>query len=131
MRWSPSIDPSASPSGLMWQARATSSAPSRTSTTRARSSVIRFLPVYVANDLLHAESGGDGGVDPEHQLGDPLHPQLPEDVTEERRRRSQSGQARLPLVVGAEHSAPHRGMAEVGRDIDTGDGDEEIGRAHV
>src|SRR5919197_4188008 len=87
----PSMEPSASASGLMWQASATSSAASSASAARFSASFM-FLLVYAGQDVLDALTSLGGLVLRELELRRHLQSDLPsEDHAKVRARRAKCG----------------------------------------
>src|SRR5947207_8157040 len=119
-RWSIAInEPSASPSGVTWHAKASDSASSMTLAARSNSTMpIAPLIPQSPEDLLDPGSSCYRRIDREGKLWGPFQPQLsangrlePDPILDQR----------LLGLVGHRRQQ-HGGVAEIGVDVDRGDG---------
>src|SRR4051812_15135760 len=118
-----SSEPSASPSGFSCVTSTKRSCERIASATAFRSSVVFWRELI--DELGHADPALDRRIVLEGQLGRPLHSELLGQAgLQDPVRGGEAVQCPLPLSLGTEHADENRGMTQVGRGLDTRDGDE-------
>src|SRR5262249_3498949 len=116
------IEPSASPSGFSWVTIRKRSCDRIASATAATSLVVWG---ELIDQLRHADPTLDGGIVFEGELRRPLHPELARQPgLEDAVRRLEPVEGVLPALLGPEHAHVDARVAQVGRGLDPGDGDE-------
>src|SRR3989442_2944494 len=123
---SPSIEPSASGSGLTWQASATDGARASTSAARPSSSIVVTARGFdLAKELVHPFHLLQANVLFEVELRRELEANLvPEHGPQVRASGLEAGSCPAEVLVLAEHRVVDRRATQVGRDLDARDRDE-------